>query len=449
LAGGAGIALATAGGGPSLEAAGYTEAEYAASGTATSYTSAVDPLPTDGSFELEAGPEAEFTTRVIVRRPADAGRFNGTVVVEWMNVSAGADSAPDYTYLADELLREGYAWVGVSAQHVGIEGGDIAVSVPNAEGFGLGNGLKKNDPERYGSLHHPGDAFAYDVFTQVARALRSPGPLDPLSGLEVQQVLAVGESQSAFTLTTYVNGVQPLTQAFDGFLIHSRGGATASLGQPGTGLAIADTIFGEPTTIRTDGTAPIIVVQTETDVAGVLRYLPARQPDAERFRLWEIAGTAHADRFQIGDREETLGCPTLINRGQQVFVLRAALRHLRDWAKGGAAPATAERLEVDEDLTVVVDELGNARGGVRTPVVDVPVDVLTGFAPPDAPLIALLSGTTVPLTAEQLAGLYRSRDDYLARYEAATDAAIDAGFLLADDRDQLLEWAAPERIAET
>ena len=51
LEGGDGIALATAGGGPSLDAAGYTETEYSASGTATSYTSADDPLPSDGRFE--------------------------------------------------------------------------------------------------------------------------------------------------------------------------------------------------------------------------------------------------------------------------------------------------------------------------------------------------------------------------------------------------------------
>ena len=111
----------------------------------------------------------------------------------------------------------------MSAQRIGVEGGDILVEVPEAQARGLGQGLRRMDPERYGDLHHPGDAFAYDIFTQVARGLRSPVELDPLDGLEVERVLAVGESQSAFTLTTYVNGVQPLTEQFDGFLIHSRG----------------------------------------------------------------------------------------------------------------------------------------------------------------------------------------------------------------------------------
>ena len=57
-----------------------------------------------------------------MRRPEDAARFNGTVVVEWMNVSAG-ESAPDWDYLNPELMREGYAWVGVSAQALGVDGG--------------------------------------------------------------------------------------------------------------------------------------------------------------------------------------------------------------------------------------------------------------------------------------------------------------------------------------
>ncbi len=382
LEGGDGIFLATAGGDPSLDEAGYEEAEYAASGTATSYTSA-GALPADGMFELEPGSEAEFATRVVVRRPADAEQFNGTAVVEWLNVSSGADAAPDYTYLADELLREGYAWVGVSAQRIGIEGGAIAVAPPGAESLGLGQGLKALDPERYGELSHPGDGYSYDIYTQVAEALRSPGELDPLEGLEVERVLAVGESQSAFALTTYVNGVQPLTNQFDAFLIHSRGGPTAPLGDPAAPIEIASAISGQPTTIRTDGDAPVIVVQTETDVVGILNYLPARQPDAERFRLWEIAGTAHADAFQVGAQEEMLGCAQPINRGQQVFVLRAALRHLDAWAQDGTAPPEAPRLEVDESAaepSFVLDELGNVTGGVRTPAVEAPVDVLSGMA---------------------------------------------------------------------
>ena len=449
LEGGNGIWLASSGVGPVLADVGYSEAEYAASGTATSYA-ADGELSPDGAWELATtGEVADYSTRVIVRRPEVPSAFNGTVALEWLNVSSGTDAAPDYTYMADELVRRGYAWVGVSAQHIAIEGGDIAVEVPEARDRGLGQGLRDRDPERYGDLHHPGDAYAYDIFTQVSRALRHADGLDPLDGLEVERVLAIGESQSAFTLTAYVNGVQPLTQQLDGFLIHSRGKSAAALGEAGKGMNVVSAIIGPPMKIRTDGDAPVIVVETETDTLGVFGHVEARQPDSDRYRLWEIAGAAHSDRFQVGPYEAMLGCPQPINRGQQVFALRAALRHLDRWATDGTPPPEAPRLEVDDRVsmpTFVLDGVGNVTGGVRSPVVDAPLDVLSGFVEQDAPIVCMLMGSTTSLTDEQLAELYPSREDYLARYGAATTAMIDAGFALEDDRDAILDWAEPRRV---
>ena len=121
--------------------------------------------------------------------------------------------------------------MGVSAQRIGIEGGPVAVQAPGAELMGAGKGLRTFDADRYGALKHPGDAYSYDLYTQVGRALRAPGAVNPLDGLEVERFVAVGESQSAFALTTYVNGVQPLTEQFDAFLIHSRGGAAEGSGR--------------------------------------------------------------------------------------------------------------------------------------------------------------------------------------------------------------------------
>ena len=358
-------------------------------------------------YELEPTAEADYVTRIIVRRPADPSTFNGTVVQEWLNVSAGADSSPDYTYLADELLRGGYAWVG----RVGPAGGR------------RGRRHRGGRPERGGrwsraagsgtTIRSATGRFGIPVMrsrtTSSRRWGERSGPrasLDPLEGLDVQQLLAVGESQSAFALTTYINGVQPLTGLFDGFLVHSRGRSGAPLGDPDEGLNIAAVFGGDATTIRTDGEAPVIVVETETDVVGLLSYLQARQPDDDRFRLWEIAGTAHADLFQIGERAETLGCAEPINNGQQVFVLRAALRHLRTWARDGTAPPEADRLAVDDTGSSPIlrlDDVGNALGGVRTPVLDAPVDRLTGFAAPGSPIVCILSGSTTPLSEEQLA----------------------------------------------
>ncbi len=445
LTGGNGMSLVSAAEVPDLAEAGYTETEYAVAGTATAYESDGD-LPADGAFELTETDEGDFNTRVVVRRPEKAADFNGTVVVEWLNVSSGADVAPDYTYMADEIIRGGYAWVGVSAQHIGIEGGPVAVAAPGSEFTGAGKGLAAFDPERYGDLSHPGDAFSYDLYTQVGRALRAPGDASPLGDLNVERVLAVGESQSAFALTTYVNGVQPLTHEFDGFIIHSRGGAAAPLGEPDTGIDISGTITGEPTRIRTDIDVPVITVQTESDVLGLLNYFPARQDDNDRFRLWEVAGSAHADSFQIGAAEPMLGCPKPINRGQQSFVLKAALRGLDAWVTDGEAPSKADRLNVDESgdqPTYVLDEVGNVEGGVRTPAVDAPVNVLSGLPAENATVICMLMGSTTPIPAAELAEMYDSPAAYDDAYEKAADAAVEAGFVLDDDRASLIEAAPP------
>ncbi len=399
---------------PDYAALGFAETEYVVTGTATSQT----------------GETADFATRVVLRRPSDPARFSGTLLAEWFNVSSGQDAAPDWSYLETEILRRGHAWVGVSAQYVGVEGGGGSVDT------GLGNpGLKGNDPERYGDLHHPGDAFMFDIFRQAVADL----------DLTADVRLAIGESQSAVALTTYVNTVHPAAPLFDGFLIHSRGGPAAPLGEPGEGLDMNEVLRGEPVTIRDDVGVPVLVVVTEGDLFDRIGFLPARQPDTDTFRLWEIAGAAHADGHIIGEFEEFLGCEVPVNRGQQTFVLRAALRHLDAWARGGLPPPVADRLEVDGD-GFVHDDNGNVRGGVRTPRVDAPVEVLSGRPWPGASIACRLFGSTTALPAERLKELYADQGAYLAAYQRAADAAIGAGFALAEDRDELLADARPDLV---
>ena len=54
---------------------------------------------------------------------------------------------------------------------------------------------------------------------------------------------------------------------------------------------------------------------------------------------------------------------------------------------------------------------------------------------------------TTPLPADVLAARYASADDYRQHFEAAADAAIAAGFVLHADRDALLAFEHPDRIA--
>jgi hypothetical protein len=181
----------------------------------------------------------------------------------------------------------------------------------------------------------------------------------------------------------------------------------------------------------------------------VIGSLPARQPDDDGFRLWEVAGTAHADTRLVGEAVDRLDCGVPINDGPLHVVAKAALRRLDAWVRTGEPPPRAPRLEiVPGERELRRDEAGIAIGGVRTPPVDVPVVVLSGEPGPTPSTLCLLLGSTTPLTPEQLAARYDSRAEYEDRYEAAVDEAIEAGFVLPADREALLAYAEPSLVGE-
>jgi hypothetical protein len=240
-------------------------------------------------------------------------------------------------------------------------------------------------------------------------------------------------------LTTYINAVQPIAQVYDGFFVHSRGGSAASL----TGTPMASDDVPRGLQIRSDTDVPVVIFETETDLGPLLDYGPARQPDSDRIRTWEVAGTAHADAYVIGGFASVLGCDFTVNEGPQHFVVQAALVALNRWITDGVAPATAPPLRLAKTTPpeLARDALGNALGGVRTPAVDVPISALSGESPPGASRLCALFGSTVPFDAPTLTRLYETKARYLAAYERSLDTAIEAGFLLESDRTELLAQA--------
>lgn len=438
-----------------LGALGWVEEEFFVSGTARAHT-ASGALGTDGKWTVAAdGPTAPYVTRILVRRPIEPRKFNGTVVVEWLNVSGGLDAAPDWTFFQTLLRREGFAWVGVSAQLVGVAG--------TGGPLGLNLSLKAVNPVRYGPLVHPGDTFSYDMYSQVAQALRHPVGAAPLGTLKPRKIIAVGESQSAFRLTTYVNAVHPIAHVYDGFLIHSRGGGAAALSQaPQATITPAATVH-----VRDDVDVPTMIFQTETDLVS-LGYFAARQPDAGNVRLWEVAGTAHDDTYGLGVGPGDAGrgaadttydppvtsifgifnCDQPINAGPQHYVLNAALWRLNRWVRtgrvrGGSAP----RLQVSAGSPPVIarDALGNALGGIRTPPVDVPIAALSGLGQTGSAFCALF-GTTVPFDAATLASLYPSHAAYVQAVVKSARKAMRAGYLLKADLVEIKKAALASDI---
>jgi hypothetical protein len=441
-----------------LSKVGYEESEYFVSGTASSYTSAT-PLTTNGKWTVTPAATAPYTTRVAVRRPIDPTKFNGTVIVEWLNVSGAVDAGPEWTLTHNELIRDGFAWVGVSAQQAGVNA--AKGKVPK---------LTPGDPVRYAPLSHPGDSFSYDIFSQAGQAIRDNAAL-MLGGLTPQKVIAAGESQSAGRLVTYIDAVQPLVHVYDGFLVHSRFASGEALSQtPQANIPAPKTAM-----IRNDLDVPVFVFETETDVFN--SNLADRQPDTNLFRLWEVAGGSHYDDYGLGigpgdtgngqgavlnlaamqhpprsvPGPVTFTCNLPINTAGTHWVLDAAISLLNQWVVKGTLPPHGQVMKTTHVSPVVLarDANGNVIGGVRSPQVDAPVAGLGGVGNGGTGPVGkfcFLFGTTKPLSAKQLAGLYKTHAQFVTKWDQAAQKAVKGRFLLQPDAVELNNAAAASHI---
>jgi hypothetical protein len=396
---------------------GYLEEEFFFDGTAKTYT-----MPPIGSNAEVATTGTPYRSRLLVRRPASQARFNGVVIVEWLNVTNGYDTDVLWLYQKEFFLREGYAWVGVSAQGVG-------VSRPP-------NGLKVWSPSRYGSLNVDGhgtvtgDALGYDIYTQAGAAVRNVPEV--LGGLRPQMVIAAGQSQSAGRLGPYLNAVHPLAPVYDAAML---------------------TVNNTP--IRADLGLPVIKVLSETEWA-----TSRSQSDTDRVRIWTVAGSTHSEQYSLLSRAAFLkrdlgleavdACETPARSRVEIrYVYNAAVDALVKWRRSGRAAPHAPALEVDEQATPVAigrggggataqplkrDEFGNALGGIRLAEIAVPVARESAES-------CGLGGTHVPFDAATVNRLYPSHDDYLRKVTAASERAVAAGFLLPADSAQTVARA--------
>ena len=418
-----------------LAAAGYREDEFFLEGQASEFAPKPGTtLGTDGAWSVVPENPQPYKTRILVRRPIDPKRFNGTVVVEWMQSSAGFDKDVNWNWQSPEFLRDGYAWVGVSAQRQGVDG-----SSPSATN--RFKDLVRWDPARYGSLHIPSEGAGYDIFSQVGRVVgpnRPKSPADPMGGLAVQKVLPIGDTFAADHLVVYYDAVQPLAHVFDGFFIgwrHVAGGAPLS-----------ETVQ-TPSVIRvrTDLSAPVFVVNT---MAEAVPHAAARQADSDRYRLWEIAGAAHTNAywapkmFAIMNRDFAVpvpACPQPFNSVPNQYVMNAAVHWLARWVRSDGMPPRLPPLTLSgSPPEIVPDSFGNSAGGARLPEVTVPIARYEKGGDPNCPGG---SGYTLAFPANQLKALYPDAGDYAAKYAAAAGAAVKAGYLLAPDAEEAVAKA--------
>ncbi len=425
---------------------GYVAEEFFLAGDATTFRQAHGTeWGRDGKWVAEASGTVPFITRLLVYRPVDPTRFNGTVAVSWNNVTAGYElfngESPEFF--------EGYAVVLATVQRVGIDGFPT-----NSQG------LAAWDPTRYGSLSIPTDDASYDIFTQVARAVGADrdGTVDPLAGLTVERVIGMGASQSAARLATYVNAIHPSERAFDGYFLQIYFGS-------GTVLEVGDAIvnINAPTAsgtgsrvglrgtniIREDLDVPVMVVNSELEA---MACYEVRQADTERFRYWESAGTCHVSiqsmdvRAPKYEREFATTQPVMqqMNRIAITPLYDAALHHLNRWVGGGEAPPIQPKIEFDGDPAQVVrDGHGIAIGGVRLPQADVPV-AQNSAIPLGQDIYSMLWGSSHPFGAAELDAMYGDESTYIERFTEAAGSAVAEGVLLSRDVASLVDEARSE-----
>jgi len=400
---------------------GYIEEEFFIEGTANRYTT----QPQTTGTVIDGG--HPYKTRVVVRRPADTKRFNGTVLIEWDNVTNNFDAENMWFFAWEHMIRDGYIWVGISAQNAGI------------------TALKKFSNDRYGTLDVThggtvmGDALSYDIFSQAGQAIKAPGSVDILGGLKPRHVFAIGESQSANRLSTYVNSINPLAMVYDGFVLLS------SLNQK----------------IRTDLNAPVWKISTEYDVGS--GEANARQPNTNLFHAWEIAGTSHVDHHlrqsreplelrDIGTSSEaamapTCGVPTVGTRVPAQYVIASALDMLVRWVEKKTPPPAAPPLATTgsgNQIVISRDANGMALGGIRLAEVVVPTAVNMGTN--TGPGACARWGYYKPFDISMLNKLYPTHGAYVSAVEKATNENLRAGFILKADAERTIQEARDSSI---
>ncbi len=413
---------------------GYEEQEYYASGTANRYRI---KTPLETATLVDSG--YPYKTRIVVRKPSNPKRFNGTVVVEWYNVSAGQDIDFCWGGSHDYLMREGYVWIGVSAQRVGIK----QLNAWNPARYSTLSAEASNDDPQGGTLDDRGDVLSWDIFGQVGAALLShQGPSDPLAGLAIKHLIAAGESQSALRLTTYYNSIQPLHNLYQGFLYYDAAGS-----------------------LRGDTKIPAISVGTEF---GATFAVISVASDGPNLRRWPVAGTSHVsfpemneyidvetlrdgflkspDGKPVSLTQATPGCKQnpLWSKVPTEMVLNSAYEHLNRWINDGTAAPSAPQFERNPDGTLKHDSDGELLGGIRLPQLAAPTARNSGFN--SGPGTCMLAGFHSDYSPAELKARYHDHASYVRELEKATQDLLKAGFILPHDAEQIRQSADASNI---
>jgi hypothetical protein len=449
-----------------LSKVGYVEEEYLVSGTANVYS-----WPAPGPAVVRTS-NAPYTTRMLVRRPANSALFSGNVIVEILNPSNAFDLNIGWAMMNRQIVANGDVWVGVTGKPISIDA--LKNFDPVRYGsLSMANPLPLDDPMNclnpVGSVTPPSrtteDGLVWDIYTQVGAWVRSNAASNPLahpaSGAKatpVRHVYGFGYSQTGGFQFDYVNAIQPLVVVadgkpmFDGYIVAVASGRFVGL-VPINQCERQPSSTTDPRYQFHDAGTPIIHVMSQSDyLSGVSLRRPDGDTYPDLYRHYEMSGAAHAtpdelfysaapaDIVKAGRPVPPMNC----NEGPRSrfpshIFFDAFLRNLQEWVISGIAPPPGDVIVVQNGQPVL-DAFGNVTGGLRSPYLDVPTSTWTGSS--TGASFCFIAGHEVPFTEAQLLELYPSHGVYVNQVARDISSLVGDRFITRSDGAALMTEAA-------
>ena len=358
-----------------------------------------------------------YTTRIVVRKPADNAKFSGLVLAEAMH---GSGAAHMFEFTSIYTMSSGHAAVEI-------------LTTPPAQFVAL-------NEARYRDLTLTG-AQTNDILAQVGSLVRSGAVL----GGPVRKMVLAGTSMTAGVLINYlpahmVYRTPQMQRIYDGFLPMSNGAMIREVD------------------------VPLIHVPTMHEVSGNITNRQDGDEPGKQYRLYEFSGMGHIDT-RDSVRMQPNPCVQPLSTFPVQAYMSVALDHLFTWVDAGTVPPRADRIWLDRNQfndgsMMALDEHGNPRGGIRTTYVDVPTATyvirpaaVTPVVPNAGAYIARggqqaanlmcgLSTAQLAFASEKLKALYKNTQGYVRAVETRLTALEKAGWSLPVYREMILADAA-------
>lgn len=381
------------------------------------------------SFELKKLKSAQdYRTRLVVYRPRDPARFSGNVIVESFHTLGGGTGVV-WNSIHDFFIANGDAYVGF--QH------------PSTV-----EQLKRTGGARYAALQMSDPTQLWDGLAQTAALLKSAVAHNPLHGYRVRYLFLTGISFTGVATSTFANFHHDIKKTADGS--HLFDGY----------VSMENGTYDRPIDV------PVMKVNTQGDFDS-FGGLANRRADGDepggQYRLYEVPGWPHVSAPRSHGRRlatpPRVASSTAQNSAASEWLrtnawaqfpegaqpndfpghafASAAFHNMYAWVRGERLPPRAERIETHPDGTTHYDALGNARGGVRSPYLDVPIakyGVGSGYP-------GFLFGYKLPLPLDRRRALHGDHAQYVQRVREHARRLVDQRFVLDSDAHAIVDEA--------